>query len=471
MIFRIALKECKEILREGRFRIIAGITIMLLIIAVFSGKAYYDSVSEQHRNATANTRKVWEAQGRKNPHSAAHYGTYAFKPRYALSLIDQGVDKYSGVSIYLEAHHRNESQLMAAQDQTALSRFGELTPDFLLLFIIPFLIILFGFNAYTRERESGTLRLLASQGVAGWKLALGKWFGIFIPVLLLIIPIYVIAASVLSRMSDYGEFSVGALSLLFLVYLVYYAVFTNVTLIISAVCKRSSTAFVILLGIWIVGCLAAPRLSTGMAQRIHPYPTQSQFEAKIAADKSGGLNVAASWTAESKRLADEALKQYGVDSVSQLPINLDGLLMQKGEEYDAKIWFRHYELLKETQHKQENVHQAMSLISPFLPTRFLSMAICRTDYNAHWDFSDAAEKHRLTLMDKMNTELMTKSKTGQWDYLADESLWASTPDFSYTPQSYNVVLRDNAGHLTVLLAWVTLSFSLMIVLTRNVKPV
>ncbi|MFN8807684.1 MAG: ABC transporter permease, partial [Bacteroidota bacterium] len=223
MTLKIALKELKEIVREGRFRITAITLFALLLAALFVSKSYYTSVNAQHSEAKKNARSEWVEQGQKNPHSAAHYGTYAFKPKYPLSLIDNGVDKYTGVSIYLEAHKRNEAQYAAAQDQTALSRFGDLTPDFVLIFIVPLFIILIGFNAFTRERESGTLRLLKSQGVSTWKLTMGKWLGIFLPVLFIVIPVYVLAALFLANIKDYGQFSLWALTLLFGVYLIYYA--------------------------------------------------------------------------------------------------------------------------------------------------------------------------------------------------------------------------------------------------------
>jgi ABC-2 type transport system permease protein len=471
MIIKIASKEFKEIVREGRFRVTAAIVLILLAISVVASKAYYESINEQHERAKHNTRQMWEGQGTKNPHSAAHYGTYAFKPKYPLSLIDQGVDKYAGSSIYLEAHHRNESQNMAAQDQTALSRFGELTPDFLLLFIIPFIIILIGFNSFSGERERGTMRLLNSLGVPSWKLAVGKWLGIFMPVMLLVLPIYLLAAFLLSGIIDYGQFSLGGLSLLFVFYLVFYAIITNLTLIVSAVSKKSSLAFISLLAVWIVGCLAIPKLATGLAQELYPYPSQTEFEAQLAADKAQGANIEVSWDEQSKQIANEMLKKYGVDSVSQLPINLDGLLMQKGEELDAELWFKHYDLLRQTQQRQENVYQAMSLTSPFLPARFLSMAVCRTDYDSHWDFADAAERYRLMVMDRMNSDLMNNSRTGQWDYMASDSLWASVPEFEYEPRGYAAVMQDNFGHLSVLAIWLFGSFLLLVGVVKSIKPV
>ncbi len=457
MILSIARKELKEIVREGRFRVTAGVVLALLLAAVFISNQYYQSVNAQHAQAKENARSEWVNQGEKNPHSAAHYGTYAFKPKYPLSLIDSGIDKYAGISIFLEAHKRSEAQYAAAQDQTALSRFGDLTPDFVLIFIMPLLIILIGFNAITRERESGTLRLLRGQGVPAWKLALGKWLGIFIPVLLIVLPVYILSALFLANVNDYGEFSLGALSLLFLVYILYYAVFTNLTLMVSSLVRKSNIAFVILLGIWIVSCLAMPKISTALADTLYPYPTQVEFEEQIAQDKEQGLDGHNPWSAEAKKLDAETLEKYGVDSVQQLPFNWDGFLMQEGEKHEADIYFKHYQFLKETFHNQTGVYRATAALSPFLPTRFLSMAISRTDYTAHWDFADAAEKYRIELVGKMNGHMMDNSQTGDWYYTVGKEVWESVPEFDYEPPTYAAVLNNNSSNLLTLLGWVLLS--------------
>lgn len=471
MILRIANKEIKEIVREGRFRVTAVVVAALLLVSIFVSHSYYQSINEQHKQAKANARSEWTGQGKKNPHSAAHYGTYAFKPKYPLSLIDNGVDKYAGSSIYLEAHKRNESQYMAAQDQTALSRFGDLTPDFLLVFVIPLLIILMGFNAFTRERESGTLRLLQSQGVLATQMAWGKWLGIFLPVLILTLPMYGIAAMLLSNITDYGEFSLGALTLLFGVYLIYYAVFTNITLVVSAWAKKSNMAFVTLLGIWILSCLAMPKISTAIADTLYPYPTQVEFEAQVAEDKKKGLDGHNPWNAEAKRLEQETLKKYGVDSVQQLPFNWDGFLMQEGEKHQADIYFKHYQILKDTYINQSRVYRATAALSPFLPTRFLSMAISRTDYNAHWHFADAAEKYRLVLVGKMNDHMKDNSKYGDWDYLVGEDVWESVPDFEYEPVAYASILNANGSNLATLLLWFVGSFAALYVSVKRLQVI
>ena len=50
-------------------------------------------------------------------------------------------------------------------------------------------------------------------------------------------------------------------------------------------------------------------------------------------------------TQKTKRIKDleaKVLEEYNVDSLSQLPINFYGILLQADEEYGNKVWDKHY---------------------------------------------------------------------------------------------------------------------------------
>jgi ABC-2 type transport system permease protein len=48
-------------------------------------------MKSQHETTRRATREQWLTQGTKNPHSAAHYGVNAFKPKMPLSLADRAL--------------------------------------------------------------------------------------------------------------------------------------------------------------------------------------------------------------------------------------------------------------------------------------------------------------------------------------------------------------------------------------------
>ena len=98
MILRIARKELLETTRDGRFRVLAALVLLVSMISLVAGWKHARDVQQQHEEAQRATRVQWLGQGQKNPHSAAHYGVYAFKPKNRLSMVDTGIDPYVGVA-------------------------------------------------------------------------------------------------------------------------------------------------------------------------------------------------------------------------------------------------------------------------------------------------------------------------------------------------------------------------------------
>ncbi|NQX84968.1 MAG: DUF3526 domain-containing protein [Flavobacteriaceae bacterium] len=459
MILKTLSKEFKESFRNGKAKIAFSIVVILLFTSVWLSMQKYNNANKEYLKATESERHIWDNQGEKNPHSAAHYGTYAFKPKQPLSLIDKGVDKYVGTTIFLEAHYRNEAQFSAAADQTGTSRFGELTPDFILLFLIPLLIILLGYNIFTKEKEQGTLFLLKSSGASINQLTLGKWLSLFIPIFLCTTIVFIIAGILLSNLNDYGTFSWTSLISMWSIYIGFYIVFINIVMLISYVSKRSGLSLVIALSVWIFTCLVTPKIASTLAENKYPYPTRQEFQAMVTKDKKQGLDGHNTWNEEAQLLKEKVLKEYKVDSLHQLPFNFDGYRMQKGEEYQAAIYSKHYNNLKAQYENQNKTYKTLAAISPFLPTRFLSMSIAQTDYATHWHFSDAAEQYRIQTQKFLNDNFAQNSVFGDWKYKADSSTWSALPQFNYTPQSLSTIIDTNKSYLIILGLWVLLSFS------------
>lgn len=110
MIKVIAKKELTEMLRSGRFRRIAVVVFALLVTVLAFGWKSCATASRDLTAAQRDSRQTWENQRQRNPHSAAHFGVYAFRPKKPLSLIDSGPGNFSGSSVWAEAHYQNPSR-------------------------------------------------------------------------------------------------------------------------------------------------------------------------------------------------------------------------------------------------------------------------------------------------------------------------------------------------------------------------
>ncbi|MFD0963483.1 ABC transporter permease [Pseudofulvibacter geojedonensis] len=467
-MLNIIFKELKELIRDGRFKIAIIISCILLIIATVTGINQYQKSNQQYAESVDKERNIWETQDEKNPHSAAHYGTYAFKPKFALSLFDYGVTKYTGNSIFLEAHNRNEASFSEASDQTSLTRFGTLSINFVLIYLFPLIIILIGYNTYTKELEHQTILLLKSQGIQSIKLVLGKWLATFTPIFILTSIVFLFIGLTLSNLNNLTFFNWYSLLTLFAIYLFYYLIITTITVLVSLWSKSSGKSLVISLVIWIVFCFITPKIATNIANDKHPYPSKLEFSERITKDKKEGLDGHNPWNKAAKKLEEETLKEYGVDSISQLPFNYAGYRMQKGEEHEAKIYEKHYGILKDISVKQNNAYQNLSFLSPFIPIRFLSMEVANTSDNLHWKFTAAAEKYRIQKQQFLNYDIKDNSKFGERGYKMSTDKFKQLPKFNFTPPTLSEILKENKQNLIFLVLWFVISFTGLIISSKKI---
>jgi ABC-2 type transport system permease protein len=340
MVGRIAHKELTDILRDGRFRVLAAIVLVLGIGAMAAGWSRYRDVQQQHQEAQQATRAQWLNQPAKNPHSAAHYGMYAFKPKSRLSIVDSGIDPYVGVAAWLEAHKQNEFAYRPAQDGTAAQRFGDLTAAEGLLVLLPLFIVLMAFGAFAGEREQGTLRQLLSLGVQRRDLLLGKAAGVAGALALVVVPVTVTGVAALALTSEFGSPMRDAprAAVLAAIYLAYFAIVTAVALGFSARVRTSRLALIALLSLWFATTLMAPRVAADVAATMHPTPSAFEFQLALEKDLADQDGVRRSLDAKRQEL----MRAYGVTSLDAAPINFSGISLQEGEEHGNQVFDRHY---------------------------------------------------------------------------------------------------------------------------------
>jgi ABC-2 type transport system permease protein len=455
MITQIARKEFTEMLRDGRFRWAASIVFVLLLASIVMGGRHYRDVKRQHDLAQAETREQWLRQPAKNPHSAAHYGVYAFKPKMLPSAVDRGVDPFVGQSIWLEAHKQNEFRFRPAQDATAVQRFGELTAATVMQLLIPLLIILLSFSAFAGEREQGTLRQLLSLGVKKTDLARGKALGVAGALGALIVPAAVIGVIALAMTSENGSLAASAprMALMFASYLLYFASFIGLSLAVSARVKSSQMALVVLLAFWIVNGLIATRVVTDIAKRLYPTPSAFAFQQAIDREMQGGPDGHDTADKRAEALKQRVLKQYGADKLETLPVNFAGVSLQEGEEHGNAVFDKNYANLWSRFERQNQLKQIAGLLAPMMAIQSISMGLAGTDFAHHRAFATAAESYRRTLVKKMNDDMTYNAGKQDFSYLAKPALWQTVEDFRYEAPSTGWALRNQTISLAMLALW------------------
>ena len=455
MMRAIFAKELTQFTRDGRVAAMLLVLIAFGVTAAVSGRNSVQTLERERQAATEKDEEIWNHQGEKNPHTAAHFARYAFQPVSSLSVFDPGITDYVGQAIWMEAHYRNPAQLRPIEDGIEIQRFVELSPAWILQVFAPLLIVLLAFASIAGERESSTLRHVMSTGVPPGAVLLGKGLAVFSVLALLALIVlsatFFSASSVIvMRLPDTEWRLVGMV----LAHIVYLAAFTLVAIAVSAHVARSKTALVVLIGFWAVVVVFVPRVAANVGATISPAPYPAKFAEQLNKESSepfwGGSNAA---TARRDAILAGLLTEYGVKTAEELPINLDGYLLQAGEEFGSDVFERLYgELWSIFDHQQE-ITRGFSLLSPAIAIQNITSALAGSDLFAHRHFSEEVEKFRSKFVRLLNEEMINEGGQDGYAYLSGNEFWESVPDFAYAPPRLREVLPRVWLDFLILFAW------------------
>jgi len=465
----IVKKELKEILGSARFRWSAGLFLPLLVIALLDGVAHYRSEIVVRTEASEATYRQWLEQGEKNPHSAAHYGFYAYKPVSPLAIIDRGLDDHLGNAVWLEAHNQNEAKTRAITDRLSLSRFGPLTAGLLHHAFLPLLLVVLGYNLVSRERESQTLRLLLSTGVSPSAVLRAKALALFMCSLVIALPGF--AAMALTVALESKEVPWTQLLLLFGCLVILYAFFSMAVVAVSAFSRYSSVSLVSLMAFWLAGVVIVPRFSGTMAKRLVPTPSAFAFQKAVDWDRENGLDGHDPGSERGRRFEKEVLERYGVDSLEQLPVNYAGLSLQAGEEYANRIYDRHFGALFDAFRKQDRFIGLSAVLSPFQAARATTYGFAGTDLARHESFVRQAEDKRRQVQKFLNDDFAVNAVGKDFStYLKGKELWSKVPAFRYVPHTTAELLGLQSFNMAALLFWTVFAACLLAFSAKNLNP-
>ena len=456
----IIKKELLELLRDGRAIGLSLIVSLLLILALITGLSTESAREQSIVQAKTADAAAFNAQGEKNPHSAAHFSRMAHKPIASFSSFDPGVSSFLGQVIWLEAHYRNPAMFRAAEDAPELSRLENFSLAGVLTLVIPLLGILLGYGSISNEKERGTLRQLIGSGTSLQALLFGKFIvisGILFTVLFMTVVLSI--ASTILFLDDTGpsisDFLLRGVSLL-LVYGLYIVSVTAITLLISSLVSESKTALLTLLAVWAIAVIALPRISASVAEQVYPSPYSYEFweDTDLMLEANRPESSSADYAAVERRVIERALgREFNEGEIKDLEINARGLRFEVSEVIDSEGYNNAFAELFENYAKQKNLRRLLSLFSPTIALQHLSQAFSGTDINAHEHFSNEAELQRNSIIRILNEEMMLNGTEGTSRYLAPAEFWETIPEFRYEQPRIASAWRLSIPDFMIILFW------------------
>jgi len=448
----IFYNEWRGFLRNRLFLFLISFFVILLFIVTFFGIVQNNKQIQSQNDAHNHIRAQWDEMDPTNPHSAAHFGTYAFKPNSILNSLDEGVNAVTGLVLRLEGHKQNEVAFSEASQSLTVSTFGKFKVSLLFQFIIPLFLIFLAFNIYTSEISSGRLKLLLVQGNSLRQIVFAKIFSLLS--LATILLLFTMIVQFLFNFSHIELDHIIRLSVFFLSYFVYYFIIISFTVLLSLIFKNSTAALSLTIITWSLWTIFLPKTVGNLTESITPLSTRIELSEKMTEDRSQGIDGHNPLDSRKKDLEREILARYAVDSLSKLPINFAGVLMQADEEYGNQVWDKHYGELYQNLETQKRHYQLSGFINPFASLQSLSMASSGTDLFHHLDFLDAAEVYRRYFIKTLNDEYaFGGSKTGERGWKATNKFFRSIKDFSYKEENFLSISSKYLIDILCILFW------------------
>ena len=447
----IILNEWKILVRNRSIVYVSLIFILSIISLTWMSNLQSENQSKAQAAAEKHIRAQWDNLEPMNPHRAAHYGVYVFKPISILNSLDDGVSSITGNVLKLEGHVQNEIVHSEASQSITISKFGKLKPSVILQYVVPLFLIFLSFGSITNDKETGRMKLITLQGVSLEKLVLSKSISIWFYGLMLIMLSVLLQSSLGSLASDAGL----RLGLTFTSYGLYYLIVVCLSTFISVSFKNNTSAISLLLATWIVWTIFLPKIWGNTVEKVYPLPSRQNFIAQMKEDRSKGIDGHNPRDERRSKLEKEYLVKYKVDSLSQLPINFDGIVMQADEEYGNQVWDKHFGNNYLIYQKQKKLYQLSGLLNPFSSLQNLSMGFCGSDMIHHLDFLKKAEHYRRYLIKTLNDKhAHGGSKTGEWRWTVDNAFFRSVKTFDYQ----TMLIKDQIGSYIIdilaLIVWV-----------------
>ncbi len=434
--------------------IFIGVVLTLASVVVNTIEVRQAADERKHFQQVSESRFL--EQPDRHPHRMVHYGHYVFRAPSPLSMIEPGVDAYTGTSIFLEGHRQNSATFADQRQSSGLTRFSSLSPAFLMQVLVPLLMILVGYACITREKEAGTLNIMLTQGVKKREVLTGKFLALVGSGLLVLLPLAL--ASIWASVT--GE-SIIVTTGFVVGYFLYILIWGAIVLWVSTFSSRKNTSFASLICLWIALCILIPRISSSTAASIVPSPGKLEADFAVLEElrKLGDGHNASD--PAFNQLKANLLAKHNVNDIADLPVNFRGVVAEYSEEKLTKVLNQFAEIRMQEEVSQAEIARHFGWLSPTVSIRTFSMMMAGTNLETHHRFLREAEALRYEFIQSLNhvhqhkLDYHTDINRYRDDVVArvDAGNWNILSSFSFEPQPGMARLHQSLLYSLQLLFW------------------
>lgn len=305
MLWTIVLREMKEYIKSMKFLIGMMVTVTLIAGATFIGTRDYSQRHQDYLDALP------EREG-------SDIDLLVYRPPEALGILVQGKDRVLGnrasVSEYYISTQTTGYFGWKSRHSLMYDGFAAIDYAFVVRVVMSLFVIFLAYNTISEEKEKGTLRLALANAVPRHIILFGKFIGGLVVILFSLTAATIVALLIMTAHPavSLGTGDLARIGAIFGVSVIYLTTFFTLSLLVSVLTSRPSTALGILLQIWVVLLLLYPNLAVFIADSSYALPDNRELARRhFEAMRQVGEKRFPYW--KNQNMTAEAM--YRIDSV------------------------------------------------------------------------------------------------------------------------------------------------------------
>ena len=451
MLTEIILKEIQEQISTLKMIFSAVIIILVMLINAIVFNYTFDKKQTAYENECLDSGNSLKAETGKLIHLFFHRQRLT-KPPARLGFISESKDNVLPNGITMNYFEESQPQFHQKEQNKYLSLMNALDWSYILIYIISFICLAFSYNAFSGEKEKGTLKLMLSNSLAKGNLIFGKFIGILICISIsfiigLILNLIIIQLNPAIQLTPLHYVKI-------LIYLLNALLFMGLNILlgflISGLTFKPIHSLNLLLICWIFFSIIIPNISWVFAKKIFRVPSEADITEmidtevnKIWSSNKYYTGWQGNWEGQPPNEKVRSRAEGGhVRNQIQLEIRRD-YLQQK---------FR-----------QTRIAVRLAKISPFSVFRFIGERVADNGYSGYERFYEQARNYRTIF----NTFLLEKDQQDPDSYhLIWNEQWASRtfgsqkpvdfeeiPQFQYSEPGIGKLISNSAFDFLILFLW------------------
>ena len=250
---------------------------LIVCFALFVSSTYVLTEDYEKRLSVHNAAEIEHRNTLEEVKVYSYLRVEVAKPPEPLSVICLGMERQLGSTVTVSYEDVPTEAKILGGGNPLLNVFAAVDAVLMVQIAFSLFVISIAYDVICGERESGTLALVASNPVSKYHILIGKYLG---GMASLLVPLAIgwIAAAILINADPVIEFHIAEWSRfggLFAASGLYLSVFFLLSMLISAITRRSASALVWLLFLWIVLVFIIPHGAVYIAKQVRPIPSKA----------------------------------------------------------------------------------------------------------------------------------------------------------------------------------------------------